>query len=333
VWTTRMILAIGLVLATLAGTAGEAEAPHPAKVAEPPLEVLDEVLVTGVQPGPALWQVKSGGNVLWVLVESPRLSKHVKWRSKQVEKVLANTQEVLASYGTQVLPPPTRAELNELAPQLERARYLPDGQTLREVIPSDLYARFKAAIADFPRHKKLEKNEKDIERSRPDRARSILMNRAWMALELGASPAGEKVVDMAKRKRVKLTRVGYLWVSGGPIPVPSIESAMDICRLDELLRDLEGSGGRWKALSNAWAVGDVKRFREFLRPPPRIPECETEKERGQLSFAAVENWLAPMERSLANNRSTLAVVGATLFLSDDGVLDALRRRGYEIVEP
>jgi len=332
--TARMMVAIGLILATLEGTAREAESPLQAQVVEPALEVLDEVLVTGVQPGPALWQVKSGSNVLWVLVTPPRLSKDVKWRSKQVEKVLASTQEVLASYGTQVLPAPTRAELNDLAPQLERARNLPDGQTLREVLPSDLYSRFEAARADFPaRGKGAEKEERDIERSRPDRVRSLLVTRAWLALRLGASPVGEKVVDMAKRKRVKLTRVGYLWVSGGSIPIPSIEAAMDICPLDELLRDLEGKGARWKALANAWAVGDVKRFEEFLRSPPRIPECETKKEQGNTWLAAMENWLVPMEHSLASNSSTLAVVGAALFLSDGGLRDTLRSRGYEVVEP
>lgn len=330
----RTILAIGLVLVTLAGTAGEAGSPLQAQVVEPPLEVLDEVLVTGVQPGPPLWQVKSGSNVLWVLVLPTRLSKDLKWRSKQVEKVLASTQEVLAEYGTEVLPPPTRAELNDLAPLLERARYLPDGQTLREVLPSDLYARFEAAIAAFPVPSKNEKKEKrDMERSRPDRARNLLSTRAWMALKLGGSPVGGKVFDMAKQRKVKLTRVGYLDMSGGPIPVQSIEAAMDICRLDELLRELEGKGARWKARANAWAVGNVKRLKELLLPPQRIPQCEVQKERGPLWLAAIEKWLTPMERSLAENRSTLAVVGAELFLSEDGLLDALRSRGYEIVEP
>jgi hypothetical protein len=154
-----------------------------------------------------------------------------------------------------------------------------------------------------------------------------------LALKLDASPVGDKVVDMAKRKRVKLTRVGYLYVSGGPIQVQSIESAMDICRLDELLRDLEGRGARWKARANAWAVGDVKRLKDLLRPPSRIPECDTPQERGQQWFSAKERWLEPMERSLANNRSTLAVVEATLFLSADGILEDLRAKGYEVVEP
>lgn len=332
--TARMILTIGLVLATLAGTAGEDGTPLQEQVVEPPLEVLDEVLVTGVRPGPALWQVKSGSNVLWVLVVAPRMSKDVKWRSKQVEKVLADTQEVLVHYGTELLPPPTRAELNNLAPKLERARYLPNEQTLREVLPSDLYVRFEAAIAAFPaRGKEKEKEDSDMERSRPDRARNLLVTRAWLALKLDPSPVGEKVVDMAKRKKVKLTRVGYLYRSGGPISVQSIEAAMDICPLDELLRDLEGRGARWKARANAWAVGDVKRLKELLRPPSRIPECETPKERGQQWLAAKEQWLGPMERSLANNRSTLAVVEATSFLSSDGILEALRAKGYEVVEP
>jgi hypothetical protein len=30
-------------------------------------ETLDEVVVSGEQPGPGLWQVKNGANTLWIL--------------------------------------------------------------------------------------------------------------------------------------------------------------------------------------------------------------------------------------------------------------------------
>lgn len=141
-----------------------------------------------------------------------------------------------------------------------------------------------------------------------------------------------KVVGMAKRRKIKLTRIEYLDYTGyQPLLPATIEAAMDMCQLDALLQGLEGRAARWKARANAWAVGDVKRLTEFSRPlPSRIPQCAARPATGT---AFREKWLAAMERSLADNSSTLAVVDASLLLSEGGLLDALRSRGYVVVEP
>jgi hypothetical protein len=306
------------------------------------LDELDEVLIVGRQPGPALWQVKSGTNVLWVLATPPLVSKDLKWRSKQVEKVLADTQEVLAQYGTgnipkSAIPPELRDRKNNLDSKkywalINQTRYLPEGQTLRDVLPPDVYASFETARAAFPvRDKNLEK-EGELERSRPDWARNLLSTRARLALNLTGLPVTDEVVGMAKRRKIKVTSVEYQGWSGYIIPIPAtIESAMNMCPLDALLQGLEGRGARWKARANAWAVGNVKRMRELLRPLPiRIPKCV---DREASRTESREKWLAAMELSLANNRSTLAVVDASALLTPGGLLDALRSRGYEVVEP
>ncbi len=141
-----MTLLIGLALAASMSIAEEGR--------ERSLEVLDEVLVTGTQPGPALWQVKSGTNVLWVLASPPLVSKSIKWRSTQVERVLADTHEVLAAYGTGHIPK-SASPAATLSPKawtalLNQSRYLPEGQTLRDILPPDLYASFEGAKAAFP---------------------------------------------------------------------------------------------------------------------------------------------------------------------------------------
>src|SRR5690349_18834515 len=44
---------------------------------------LDEVIVTGEQPGPGLWKITHGGtNVVWVLGTVGGIPKGVKWRSR-----------------------------------------------------------------------------------------------------------------------------------------------------------------------------------------------------------------------------------------------------------
>lgn len=336
--STRLTIAICLVLAVAASRGEEANVLPQAQTMEPTLEVLDEVLVIGTQPGPPLWQVKSGDNVLWVLAGLRLVAKDVTWRSKQVEEVLAKTKEVLVVHGSGDTPESARPTV-ELTPKerealAEKTRRLPAGRTLRDVLPSDMHAHFEAVRASFPSSNSRRDNDQDIEALTPASAGNRLLNRAIAAIKLGINPVADKVVDMAKRRRVKVTVVEPLiWTRF--LPVPTIESAMDICPLDELLHGLDGRGARLRAQANAWAVGDVERLTELVRPfPLQRPECEVRRESYSLEeYRIKEVWLTEMERALASNDSTLAVVDAHLFLSDGGLLQALRSRGYEVVNP
>ncbi len=60
---------------------------------------LEEVLVTGQQPGPGLWKVTrpAAGNdhVLWILGSYGPLPKKMQWRSTELEAVLRESQEVI----------------------------------------------------------------------------------------------------------------------------------------------------------------------------------------------------------------------------------------------
>ncbi len=337
-----MLVSIGLLIVTPMTLAGDVSTLPAGNPAEAILDELDEVLIVGRQSGPALWRVKSGTNVLWILAAPPLASRDLKWQSKQVEKVLAESQEVLAQYGTgrlekTAIPAELRDEKGNLDTRKRSAlekqtRYLPEGQTLRDVLPPEVFASFETARSAFPvRDKHLEK-EGDLERSRPEWARNLLSTRARLALNLTGLPVTDEVLawpsEGESRSQASNIKAGADTSSRFQ---QTIESAMNMCPLDALLQGLEGRGAIWKARANAWAVGDVKRMRELLQPlPTRVPKCESrEVSRGERR----EKWLAAMELSLANNRNTLAVVDATLLLSTGGLLDTLRSRGYEVVEP
>jgi hypothetical protein len=63
-------------------------------------DALEEVLVTGQQPGPGLWRVTRPGDphghVLWILGNHSPLPKNMTWRSTELAAVLAASQAVLA---------------------------------------------------------------------------------------------------------------------------------------------------------------------------------------------------------------------------------------------
>src|SRR6185369_15528937 len=92
--TLASCCAAGLIIAS----------PSHATDAEPPI---DEVLVAGEYPGPGLWKISTdaedGEHVLWIFgtLSSP-IPAGVKWRSRQVEQIAAESQEIIAGDGVSV---------------------------------------------------------------------------------------------------------------------------------------------------------------------------------------------------------------------------------------
>jgi len=113
--------------------------------------VIEEVLVTGVQPGPGLWRVArptdDGAHVLWVMGQYGPLPTQMEWRSTEIEAAIAGSQELLAE-------PEVDAEMGPFAglgalPSLVGVRNNPDGRRLEELMSIQLYARWVALKAEY----------------------------------------------------------------------------------------------------------------------------------------------------------------------------------------
>src|SRR5262245_55155035 len=62
---------------------------------EPAQEDMETVLVTGEQPGPGLWKVSRDGHVMWVFGTIGEVPDTIRWRTKEIEARIAESQEVL----------------------------------------------------------------------------------------------------------------------------------------------------------------------------------------------------------------------------------------------
>src|SRR5579864_9539846 len=62
-----------------------------------PADSLDEIVVTGERAGPGLWHVYKGSSQLWIFGTVSPLPKDMTWRSKQLEKILDGTDQVLVA--------------------------------------------------------------------------------------------------------------------------------------------------------------------------------------------------------------------------------------------
>ena len=129
-------LMLGCVLATTA-SAGQA-------VAEAARPIRDEapIVVTGALPGPGMWKVSRNGHVMHVLGTVSPLPKRMEWISRDVERVLAQSGEVV--FGPSYVVDTDLGFFGKLSllPSLIGVRKNPDGKLLRDMVSPESYARW-----------------------------------------------------------------------------------------------------------------------------------------------------------------------------------------------
>ena len=306
--------------------------------AEAPLE---EVLVTGQQPGPSLWKVTrvgdADGHVLWILGNHSPLPRKLKWRSQELEAVLASSQEVLA-------PASINAELGPLGgitllPSLIGARRNPDDARLSEMVPSDLYARWLTLKAQYLG------NNDAVEKWRPIFAaqelyRAALKRKGLVPYE-GVWPEVEK---LARRARVKVTTPEIeLKVKKARAAIKEFKRTplSDVECFARTIQRLETDLDLMRERANAWSVGDVARLRQ-LAPVERATACigvvlessfMQERGYGDVLERVKAAWVSAAEQALARNASTVAVLSIDEILKPKGYVAALREQGYVVEEP
>ncbi|MFT3791040.1 MAG: TraB/GumN family protein [Rudaea sp.] len=305
--------------------------------AAPPM--LDTVLVTGEQPGPGLWKVtrRDSDHVLWILGTQAPLPKTIRWRSDDVEKIIASSQEVLADAQGEVKVGFFRAVF--LLPAALGAKKNADGKTLKDILPPDLYARWLLLKQRWLG------NDDGVERLRPILAANELYGKAigksGMTNKNALWPVIEKI---AKRHRVPVREIDV------PIPVDNARQAIvdfkstagqaDIDCLATTMARLETDLDAMRARANAWAVGDLDKLKSLPYPDQRSVCLNAlaananlrEKIDGAKNRIRSE-WLAAAEAALWNNASTFAVMPISEMIDSDGRLAKLRAKGYVIDEP
>jgi uncharacterized protein YbaP (TraB family) len=293
-------------------------------------QALEVVLVTGEQPGPALWKVSSHDHVLWILGEVAPQPDSMKWRSRRFEGLLAKSQEVILDFSGVMWP-------NKLQEEAEaRVRKLPGGQTLKDVVTPELYARVEVARKQF-------NTPRQIEQLRPFyAARRILMS-ALRSMDMEKRfSATFAVKSLARKKNV--------WVTLLETPgqtheehLKNVENGSTVPCLEMIVDIVEDGGSGFRRLANAWAVGDIDALRQLvplyaLQPDHHENKCSValyggEQRANEFVARRTEAWLSAAERALRDNKSTMAVVQMAELFSPDGYLAGLRARGYQVVEP
>jgi uncharacterized protein YbaP (TraB family) len=294
--------------------------------------VMEEVEVTGERAGPRLWRVSNGDHVVWLLGTLDPLPKQMTWRSRELESVLDEVNQVLPTEpDVDVKAGPIT--LMRLYFQWRRVQKIPGEASLKDWLSPQLYARWAALKTRY------DVRDRDIDRQLPVLAGARLYRRALDVSKLAPGTNIEKTV-------LKLARKHHVKIKQTPLKVEDprnlvtqlseIPREAQIACLEAIVERLEKDIDTIKAQANAWALGDVETLRA-LPYPREIQACtsalETSGNMKALIDGANRGWDSALEDALTTNQPTLGVKPIYELLKPGGTLAALRAKGYRVEGP
>lgn len=310
-----------------------------------PVDAVDsapqQVLVSGVRPGPGLWKISKGDHVLWVFGTYAPLPHKMAWRSHQVEKILGQSQEYLYPPGGSLKVGFVKGlTLLPVLPFVIGIKNNPDGAVLRDVLPAEVYARW------LPLKKKYIGDNEDIERERPIFVAQALSQRVMAYAGLSSGGEVPRAIEaMARKKSIKMTSSSAQMEVDDPIKaVRDFKKSPleDVACFAKTLEFLESDIAAMRARANAWAKGDLEEIQK-LSYAERKGACDAAwlnstvfqsrpglKGMHERSRAA---WLAAAEKSLATNASTFATLPIDDILDPKGLVAVLEAKGYTVQKP
>jgi uncharacterized protein YbaP (TraB family) len=291
-----------------------------------------EIDVTGERPGPGMWKVSKDNHVLWIMGTLEPLPKKMTWRSKALEGVLAESQEVLPSR------PAFGFSWNPIAAlrlywQWRGIQKIPDHGNLQTTLPPALYGRFEALRLKYAPH------NPELEELRP-------MLAALRLFEKGVDASGlrfghevqDSVLSLAQRRNVHLHKMTLpiddprgLLKEIGQIPVQA-----QIGCLEVTVARLESDLSAMRARAAAWAVGDVDALRKLPLPDQQavcLAELSNSARFKELNQRMAREWMQGANDALSKNPSTLALKSIYDLLGSNGILERFRAQGYQVEGP
>jgi predicted NUDIX family NTP pyrophosphohydrolase len=336
----RYACALYLSVLTLPAVAQTAAPPEPAPAAAAAAEepAPATVVVEGRRPGPGVWKVSKGDHVMWVFGLYSPLPQKMEWDSARVERLVAKSQEVLTRPGA-------RMEVGffrglTLLPTAIGIDKNPDGATLHDVLPADVYARWQVLKGKY-----IGDND-GIERRRPifvaDTLLSAGIGKSGLTQNTGVEALIEKT---AKHDKVKITSTTLSMDVDDPRGMMKEfkkSQVNDVACFTKTLERLEGDIDAMRVRANAWANGNIAEI-SSLDYAERDKACNdaifnSEFAKHSPAFQHLPeriraNWVKLAEKSLADNTATFAllpmkdVVGPASYLAD------LQAKGYTVESP
>jgi hypothetical protein len=322
-------IALCLLLSTPAWAQTEAA---PAAANQP-----DTVLVVGQRPGPGMWKISKGDHVLWVFATYSPLPVHMQWRSQQVEAIIGQSQVYLS-------PPTLGAAVGvwgglKMLPHVVGMRKNPGGAMLRDVVPPDVYARWRVLKAKYG-------VGDAAESERPVFAAETLYRAGLQHAGLATTDEVAKAIQALLTKNNVKVIASHVQLDvpnpGKTLKAFKQSSMDDAACFKTTIERLETDIDVMRKRANAWSKGDLDEIRS-LSFADREAACQNAMTsssalRDGMGLEGAEKrvrklWLEAAEHALANYGTSFAMLKLSNVLRNDYVMTELQARGYTVQAP
>ena len=311
----RLLKTVGLFAAVMLACSAASAAP----IEDPEATLVEALVVQAVEPGPAWWRVSDGDSIVYILgaPESP-MPPGVTWDKRTVERRLTGANSLLMDSNV-------TAGLRDLPALLKLRAQLKSKTPLEPGLSPSLRGRFVAAR----------------ERLGQPAGRYA----GWTPLVAAAMLYGDSrdrkkgwtytrgaVVQAAKKRRVKVTySAQYKAVPLARAAIASLTPAIHQQCLENALQDIETPEARVRASAAGWARGDVA---AALTAPRNFDRCLLLLSGGaELWRRQARDHVTAIANALNKPGKTVAVMSLRRLLAEDGILEQLRDRGFEVAGP
>lgn len=317
----KILMAVVMGGLLLAPSAVAAQTPA---VDDPEATILSDLLVIAPTQGPAWWRVSKGDSVVWILgMPTGPTPKSLSWDQRALERRLTGARGVL-------LPPQGTVSIGgkrEDRPSI--LRMLPG---LRQVngnvekdMPPPLGERFSQVRT------RLKRSVSRYATPLPLTASFKLHGdfTTWAGLE--RSMTWNQAVALAKRQRVpsiKPAKINVGTFSAASVDLSRPEAAA--C-FDAMLDSSEVPVEQYRAAALGWAKGDLKVAISAPREPWGI--CENRLFQQGYTRHSIEAQTTAIETALKTPGKVVALSHLRTLLADEGILDRLAAKGYDIIYP
>lgn len=331
---------VGIVLAgLLALPPAMAQSPD-----DSPAIVLDELVVTGVQPGPGLWRVadRDGEGEVWILASLVPLPRDMQWRTAQVESLLEIVDEVIAPAAVETdIGAGDMFKMASLARAANAAIKLPERQRLNDILPPEQYARWEAlrerhlpGESRLDRHRPLFASQ-DLYYAAIVNAGLTRVDIAWKRVAELADLHGIRVVEATLHSSLVIDRKAYR----AGIRAVADSRVGDVACFVATMDTLDAIMQHYIRAANAWATGDMPLLLPMELATP-LPPCKpvydqamSFQQQPELRQQALAKWRTAVESALAGKRTALAVLPLSDLVVPGGPLDQLRAAGFKVEPP
>jgi uncharacterized protein YbaP (TraB family) len=283
---------------------------------------VEELLVTGEHPGPGMWKVTNGENSLWILGTHSPLPQRLRWRSQDVEIAISEAQQVLGNYSASF----TMRGGNPLSMK---------GKPLRRLLPRRAYSQWQSL------KKRYIGRNTEIETALPVTAALVLRSNAYAEAGLASADSIlNELHRLANSYQVPVTNDHQVTKLIAGMPADGDAERKGVEFLIATMKNLESDLKTARARANAWAIGDIEALRAQAAADTTTAQLYasswpylTDAELAALTAETDARWLAAADRALRRNHTTVATLPIFMLLRRDGLLAALRARGFEVIEP